>query len=92
MSVLRRLLLVSDTHKTAAQVGHSRYVAAVCRRSLFGWENVRGSSYCKVQMFNAPDALKAFARDRDGDFEYLSRDEIDAVLEAIRELEELGSS
>lgn len=55
--------------------------------SLFGWENVRGSSYCRVQMFNPPEALKTFARDRDGTFEYLSRDDIDAVLEAITELE-----
>lgn len=54
--------------------------------SMFGWENVRGSSYCKVQMYNPPEALRGFARSRDGEFEYLTREEIDAVLEAIREL------
>jgi hypothetical protein len=55
--------------------------------SQFGWQNVRGSSYCKVQMFSPPDALKTFSRARDGEFEYLTRDEIEGVLEAIAELE-----
>lgn len=55
--------------------------------SMFGWQNVRGSSYCKVQMFNPPEALRTFARTREGDFDYLSHDEVDAVLEAVRELE-----
>lgn len=54
--------------------------------SMFGWENVRGSSYCKVQMHNPPEALRGFARARDGEFEYLARGEIDAVLQAVREL------
>lgn len=57
--------------------------------SMFGWENVRGSSYCRVQMVNPPEALKTFSRNRDGDFEYLSRDEIDAMLEAIRDMERM---
>lgn len=54
--------------------------------SMFGWENVRGSSYCKVQMYNPPQALQGFTRARDGEFEYLTREEVDAVLEAVREL------
>ena len=60
--------------------------------SLFGWQNVRGSSYCKVQMFNPPEALKSFSRDRDAEFEYLSREEIEALEAAIRELEELADA
>ena len=54
--------------------------------SMYGWQNVRGSSYCKLQMCNPPEALRGFARTRDGEFEYLTRKEIDAVLEAVREL------
>jgi predicted GIY-YIG superfamily endonuclease len=54
--------------------------------SMFGWENVRGSSYCKIQMFRPPEALKAFTRVRDGEFEYLTPQEIDAVWDAVDDL------
>ena len=54
--------------------------------SMFGWENVRGSSYCKIQMFRPPEALKSFTRVRDGEFEYLTPQELDAVWDAIDEL------
>jgi len=57
--------------------------------SQFGWQNVRGSSYCKVQMFSPPEALKTYCRARDGEFEYLTREEIEGVLEAIAELEDM---
>lgn len=57
--------------------------------SMFGWQNVRGSSYCKIQMFGPPEALKTFARDRDAEFDYLSREEIEAVEAAIVDLEAL---
>jgi hypothetical protein len=53
---------------------------------MFGWENVRGSSYCRVQMFAPPDALATFSRAKEGEFEYLTREEIDAVLDAVRDL------
>lgn len=58
--------------------------------AMFGWENVRGSSYCKVAMFNPPHALQTFSRFRDGEFEYLTREEIDGVMTAIRDLEDLA--
>lgn len=58
--------------------------------SLFGWQNVRGSSYCKVQMFGPPEALKSFARDRDAEFEYLSREEVEAMEASIDELARLA--
>lgn len=54
--------------------------------TMFGFENVRGSSYCRIQMFNPPEALKAFVRDRDGDFCYLSRKEIDDVVAEVHDL------
>lgn len=54
--------------------------------SMFGWHNVRGSSYCKIQMFSPPDALQSFARTRDGEFQYLAREEIDDVMRTIRDL------
>ena len=60
--------------------------------SMFGWENVRGSSYCKVQMFNPPEALQSFVRSRDSEFDYLTRQEIEAVLEAIKDMERMHDS
>lgn len=54
--------------------------------SMFGWENVRGSSYCKVRMFGPPQALKGFLRTRDGEFEYLSAEEIEGVLREIDDM------
>lgn len=54
--------------------------------SMFGWQNVRGSSYCKVRMFGPPAALKVFARTRDGEFEYLSAEEMEGVLRDIDEM------
>ena len=53
---------------------------------MFGWDNVRGGGYCKLQRFGPPEALKTFERDRDHEFEYLTRAEIDAVLAAIKDL------
>lgn len=55
--------------------------------SMFGWENVRGSSYCKVQMFRPPEALREFVRAREGEFEYLTAEEVGAVLAALEDLE-----
>jgi len=55
--------------------------------SMFSWENVRGSSYCRLHMFSAPEALKNFARTRDGEFDYMTADEIQGVLDAVDELE-----
>lgn len=57
--------------------------------SMFGWENVRGSSYCRLQMFSPPGTLHAFQRTRDGEFEYLTADEVQAVLDAVDQLEAL---
>lgn len=56
---------------------------------MMGWRNVRGSGYCKAEMYNPPEALRTFSRTRDADFEYLSRAEIDAVLQDIAELEKI---
>lgn len=59
--------------------------------SMFGWDNVRGSSYCKLHMMRPPDCLHTFARTRDGEFEYLSREEIDHVARALDELRGMES-
>lgn len=55
--------------------------------SMFGWENVRGSSYCRLQMFNPPEALKTFCRTRDGEFDYMSAEEVAGVLGAMEEFQ-----
>ena len=54
--------------------------------SMFGWDNVRGSSYCKLHMARPPECLHTFARTRDGEFEYLTREEIEGVSRALDEL------
>lgn len=52
----------------------------------FGWQNVRGSSYCKVDLHSAPKALDTFQRTRDGEFEYLTPQELRAVMEEVQRL------
>lgn len=54
--------------------------------SMFGWENVRGSSYCKLDMHAPPEKLRSFARTRDGDLEYLTNAELEDVLVAVCDL------
>lgn len=71
---------------------HDEHYKTLQYMTMFGWDNVRGSSYCKVQMFNPPEALKTFSRTREGEFEYLSREEIDGVLDAIEELKHLEAT
>jgi predicted GIY-YIG superfamily endonuclease len=51
--------------------------------TLFGWENVRGSYYCKVESFRPPAALAHFTHNR-LDFEMLSRAEINQVENEVR--------
>lgn len=60
--------------------------------SMFGWENVRGSSYCKVQMFGPPEGLKTFSRTREGEFEYFTPQEVEALEDAIKELQQVEES
>ena len=65
---------------------HSYYFAAVCRRTLFGWTNVRGAGYCRSAMRAPPAQLTDFARATDKTFDYLTRKEIDEVVSVVREL------
>lgn len=53
---------------------------------MFGWENVRGSSYCKIQMAAPPEPLKTFSRTRDSELHYLTRQEIAGIMQAIADL------
>lgn len=53
--------------------------------TLFGYKSVRGAGWCKVELRHPPTALHAFRRDR-ADFDYLSRKEIDDVVQTAREL------
>lgn len=53
---------------------------------LFGWQNVRGAAYCRPAMRQAPAPLKAFVKDPTKRFRYLSRAEIDEVVQVVRDL------
>lgn len=53
--------------------------------TVFGWESVRGAGWCKLEMKSPPPALFTFQRNR-CDFDYLSRKEIDDVLQLSLEL------
>lgn len=54
--------------------------------SMFGWEAVRGSSYCKVDMHAPPEALRGFQRDREGEFEYMTPADVEDVCRAVQDL------
>lgn len=53
--------------------------------SIYGWEVVRGASYCHVHMPRPPAGLEDFSRNR-ADFDYLPRAHIDAVHAKVKEL------
>lgn len=55
--------------------------------TMFGWQSVRGASWCKVDLRHPPTALHTFTRNR-ADFEYLSRKEIDTILNTSKDLYE----
>ena len=55
--------------------------------TMFGWQSVRGASWCKVDLRHPPQALHTFQRTR-ADFEYLTRKEIDDVLRISKDLYE----
>lgn len=51
----------------------------------FGWANVRGAGWCKVLMASAPSVVRNFSRKAD-DFDYLTRAEIDDILDKIKRI------
>lgn len=53
--------------------------------TMFGWENVRGASYCKVDIMSSPMALQTFKR-KPMEFEYMDRTEMDEVCMEISKL------
>jgi hypothetical protein len=54
--------------------------------SMFGWQNVRGASYCRPSMRSPPAALAEFRRNPNRPFLYMSRGEIDGIEDMVREL------
>jgi len=54
--------------------------------SMFGWQHVRGSSYCKLEMNGPPDCLAGFERTRDGEFHYLTHAEVGDVCRVVEDL------
>lgn len=61
--------------------------------SMFGWENVRGAGWCKVDMHKPPTALDSFARDPVRPMEYMTRRDVEAVWTQVQGMaRELSSS
>lgn len=54
--------------------------------SLFGYENVRGSGWCRGELRTPPAELATFKRTRSSEFEYLARKDIDDILDVVRSL------
>lgn len=53
---------------------------------MFGYENVRGAGWCKLEMPNPPAALATFVREP-RQFEFMTREEIDAACREVSKLE-----
>jgi hypothetical protein len=53
---------------------------------LFGWQNVRGAAYCRPTMRQPPAPLKTFAKNPAKRMQYLTRAEIDDVVQVVRDL------
>lgn len=53
---------------------------------MFGFENVRGSSWCRAEMSNPPGALATFVREH-RQFEFLTREEIETVCHEVSRME-----
>lgn len=62
--------------------------AAPARRSLFGWQNVRGAAYCRTTMRGPPAPLADFKRDPTRAFDYLTRREVDDIVAVVQDLAE----
>lgn len=98
--LLDHCLLTPSSALWVREHGPVRRVVEVCRdcrrddetyktleyMSLFGWQNVRGASYCRPAMRSPPVALAGFRRDCGRHFDYLSRDDIDDVVDVVKEL------
>lgn len=55
--------------------------------SMFGWENVRGGSSCRVIMDRPPPGLATFERDFSRTFEHVPRTEIEQLVRDALSLE-----
>jgi hypothetical protein len=72
-----------------AKVDHETY-KTLSYMDLYGHENVRGGAYCRTEMKSAPTALDDFVRDRDHEFDYLTRREIETVVRIVADLARSG--
>jgi hypothetical protein len=52
----------------------------------FGFENVRGGSWCRLVQNHEPLSVKNFVRKPDDDFDYLTRAEIDDIVTKIHNM------
>ncbi len=73
LEVIKNSTIEDETYKTLEYM------------TTFGYESVRGASWCKVELRNPPGALHTFTRNRT-DFEYVSRKEIDTIVQTARSL------
>jgi hypothetical protein len=54
--------------------------------SLFGWENVRGGTSCRLIMSSPPPGFDEFERDPSRPCRYVSRADIDATMQRVHAL------
>ena len=54
--------------------------------SMFGWENVRGASFCRSEMAAPPPPLASFIRSSGDPLEYIPRKEVDEICIEVSKL------
>jgi hypothetical protein len=68
-----------------ARADHETY-KTLTYMDLYGYENVRGGAYCRTELKSPPVALDTFVRDRDKEFDYMTRQEIETVVRIVADL------
>jgi hypothetical protein len=79
LEIIRNSTIEDETYKTLEYM------------TMFGYESVRGASWCKLELRHPPAAFHTFRRDR-SDFEYVYRKEIDEIVQTARDLYETMNS
>lgn len=54
--------------------------------TMFGWENVRGASFCRSEMASPPPPLATFIRSIGDPLEYMPRKEVDEICGEVAKL------
>jgi hypothetical protein len=54
----------------------------------FGYQNIRGGGCCRVIMNQEPPTVKSYRRRPDSDFTYLTRSEIDDIVDKVKSIKQ----